>query len=151
VIPCYVILSTYLHHFSVLDPRISYQGLLADCGDDISLKSHLELAKERLTARYREQYMPQAPTTAPQPSAAPKPSSSSPQKVNFTARYKQRSRTDINELEEFWKLPQEDFENCDPVQWWAGRRAQFPGLSRHARDIFSIPGRFLVAFSNVRS
>ena len=143
---CYVILSSYFHLISVLDPRISYQGLLADCGDDISLKSHIELAKEHLTTCYQEQYMPQAPTTAPQP-LAPKPSSRSPQKVNFTARYKQRSRTDIDELEEFWKLPQEDFENCDPVQWWASRRAQFPGLSRYARDIFSIPGRCLVAFA----
>lgn len=128
--------------FSVLDPRISYQGLLADCGDDISLKSHLELAKERLKNRYREQYMPQVRATLLQPTA-PQLSSGSPQKVNFTARYKQRSRTDVDELEEFWKLPQEDFENCDPIQWWAGRRAQFPGLSRYARDIFSIPGEFL--------
>jgi len=123
--------------FSVLDPRISYHGLLVDCGDDASLKSHLELAKERLAARYREHYMPRAPAAAPQ-SSVPQPSS--PQKVNFTARYKQKSRSDIDELEEFWKLPQEDFENCDPVQWWAGRRAQFPGLSRYARDIFCIPG-----------
>jgi hypothetical protein len=123
---------------SVLDPRISYQGLLADCGDDLSLKSHLKLVKERLKARYREQYMPKAPTTAPQQS------SSSPQKVNFTAWYKQWSRTDIDELEEFWKLPQEDFENCDPVQWWAGRQAQFSGLSWFARDIFTIPGQFAV-------
>ena len=34
-----------LDHLLVLDPHILYQGLLADCGDDISLKSHLELAK----------------------------------------------------------------------------------------------------------
>ncbi|KIM78646.1 hypothetical protein PILCRDRAFT_55234, partial [Piloderma croceum F 1598] len=86
--------SPYYIWSSLLDPRISYQGLLADCGDDISLKSHLELAKECLTAH-------------------------------------------INELEEFWKLPQEDFENCDPVQWWAGRRAQFPSLSRQCNPIGS--------------
>jgi hypothetical protein len=58
---------------------------------------------------------------------------------------------DVDELEEFWKLPQEDFKNCDPIQWWAGRRAQFPNLSQYARDIFSIPGRFFAAFSNVCS
>lgn len=28
----------------------------------------------------------------------------------------------------------------DPIHWWAGRRAQFPNLSRLARDILSIPG-----------
>ena len=49
MIPWYVILSTYLHHFSVLDPRISYQGLLANCGDDISLKSALQLVIESNT------------------------------------------------------------------------------------------------------
>ena len=27
----------------VLDPRIFYSGLLAECGDDFSIKSHLEL------------------------------------------------------------------------------------------------------------
>ena len=37
---------------SVLDPHISYQGLLVDCGDDQSLKSHLELAQEHLKACY---------------------------------------------------------------------------------------------------
>jgi hypothetical protein len=104
---------------SVLDPHILYQGLLADCSDDVSLKSHLKLAKEHLNAHYHEQYMPETPTTAPQPSA-PQLSSHLPQKVNFTAQYKQRSCTEINDLEEFWKLPQEDFENCDTVQWWAG-------------------------------
>ena len=67
----------------------------------------------------------------------------SPQKVNFTARYKQRARLDIDELEEFFKLPPEDFDNCDPVQWWAGRRTQFPNLSRFARDVLSIPGNSL--------
>jgi hypothetical protein len=37
---------------------------------------------------------------------------------------------DIDELEEFFKLLPEDFDNCDPIQWWAGRRTQFPNLSR---------------------
>jgi hypothetical protein len=51
---------------------------------------------------------------------------------------------DIDELEEFFKLPLEDFKNCDPIQWWAGRRTQFPNLSRFARDILSIPGMSFV-------
>ena len=48
----------------------------------------------------------------------------------------------MNELEEFFSLPQEDFETCDPLQWWARRRSQFPNLSHFARDILSIPGMF---------
>jgi hypothetical protein len=35
-------------------------------------------------------------------------------------------------------------QHIDPIQWWAGRRAQFPNLSRLARDILSIPGVFLL-------
>jgi hypothetical protein len=48
----------------------------------------------------------------------------------------------VDELTEFWNMPQEDFETCTPVQWWHQRRAQFPNLYRLARDIFSIPGIF---------
>ena len=64
----------------------------------------------------------------------------SPQK-NFMARF-QRKRGPVDELSEFWNLSQEDFENCDPVQWWYGRRAQFPNLYRLAHDILSIPGMY---------
>ena len=39
-----------------LDPRISYSGLLADCGGDLS-KSHLEIVKDQLSQRYRKQYI----------------------------------------------------------------------------------------------
>ena len=91
--------------------------------------------------------MPKALTTAPQPSA-PQPPSGSPQKVNFTAQYKQWSRTNIDELEEFRKLPQEDFENCDPVQWWASRQAQFGSLSQFACDIFTVPGELAIVLSS---
>ena len=62
-------------------------------------------------------------------------SSGSPQK-NFTAGF-QRKRTSPDELLEFWSLPQEDFETIDPLQWWLGRRAQFPWLYCLARDNFS--------------
>jgi len=63
---------------------------------------------------------------------------SSPQK-NYTVRYCQK-RAAVDELTEFWNMPQEDFETCNPIQWWHQRRAQFPNLCRLARDIFSIPG-----------
>ena len=127
----------------VLDPQISYSGLLADCGDDLSIKSHLELVKGQLVQHYREQYLHDAPPpTQQRPVFGPSMSSTSPQKFNFTARYRQRPRATVNELEEFFSLPQEDFETCDPLQWWAGHRSQFPNLSRFARDILSIPGMF---------
>jgi hypothetical protein len=68
----------------------------------------------------------------------------SPSKVNFTARYKKRMNLSVDEFEEYLKLPQEDFDLCDPIQWWAGHRAQFPNLSRLAHDILSIPGEYLL-------
>lgn len=125
----------------MLDPRISYQGLITDCGDDVSAKADIDYAKGRLEARYLRDYhrTPRPlPTTTSQPSATQ--SNTSPQKVNFTSRYKQRAPPTRNEVEEFFKLPQEDFETCDPLKWWAGRAAQFPDLSKYARDLFGAPG-----------
>ncbi|KIL54206.1 hypothetical protein M378DRAFT_92970 [Amanita muscaria Koide BX008] len=67
------------------------------------------------------------------------PRSGSPQK-NFTSRFQWKARVAVNELNEFFKLPQEDFETCNPIHWWMGRRAQFPNLFWLARDILCIPG-----------
>jgi len=67
------------------------------------------------------------------------PTLGSPQKC-FTARYRRRENVTVNELEEYFKLLPEDFEKCDPIKWWVGRRAQFPNLFRLARDILCIPG-----------
>ena len=108
---------------TVLDPRISYQGLLPDCEDNIPLKKYLDLSREDLHAFYRKHYTNTAPSrtssaSAPQPSVV----NSSPQKFNFTARYN-KIRTVVDELEEYFKLAQGSFEHCDPIRWWAGRRA----------------------------
>ena len=61
-------------------------------------------------------------------------STRSPQKVDFTSRYNKHIRLNIDEIEEFFKLPPEGFA-VDPIQWWAGHRAQFPNLSCLARDV----------------
>ena len=70
----------------------------------------------------------------------------SPSKVNFTLRYKKKDTSLRDELEEYFKLPREDFDLCKPLKWWVGRRAQFPNLFCLARDIFSIPGMFVFCF-----
>jgi len=67
----------------------------------------------------------------------------SPQKVDFTSRYNKRMHLNLDEIGKFFKLLPEIFA-VDPIQWWAGCRAQFPNLSRLARDILSIPGVFLL-------
>ena len=49
----------------------------------------------------------------------------------------------VNELDEFYKLPQENFDSCKPLEWWLGRRSQFPNLYHLTHDLFSIPGMFI--------
>jgi hypothetical protein len=130
--------------FPVLDPRISYEGLMSDCCDDVTMQNRVERAKDQLHQYYLDNYAKkESPGPATQP-AVIKTSSGSPQKVDFTARYKKRPSAMMkDELEEFYKLPQEDFNTCDPIQWWAGHRSQFPYLSHLARDILAIPGMFI--------
>jgi len=70
-------------------------------------------------------------------------SDESPSKVNFTLRYKKKDTLLRDELEEYFKLPHEDFDLCKPLEWWVGQQAQFPNLFCLARDIFSIPGMFV--------
>ena len=121
---------------------------------DFALLDQLETAKLDLRSHFNAKYT--SPHDTPRSILSSTPSSSmlsvtsdssrslsnslgSPQK-NFMARFQCR-RAPADELSEFWNLPQEDFE-CDPVQWWYGRRAQFPNLYRLARDILSIPGMY---------
>ena len=136
----------------VLDPRISYTALKDEFNDDPALTADLEASKSKLESYFKDNYMPRRPiplsaTTSTlsicsdsSAATSSRTTSKSPQK-NFTARFNQRKRTPSDELMEFWRLPQEDFDACDPLQWWHGRRSQFPNLSRLARDIFTIPGR----------
>lgn len=129
----------------VLDPRISYSGLLADCGDDLDAHAHLEVTKEHLHAHFRAKYDKVLAAPAA-PVASTSAMNKSPQKVDFTSRYRNLPQAFTDEVQEYFKLPRENFDTCDPLQWWAGRRSQFPNLSRFARDILSIPGEFTTDF-----
>jgi hypothetical protein len=107
------------------------------------LRTHLEESKAKLEAHYRAHYAKPISTPVSAQSSTSSMSVHSPQKVDFTSRYNKRMRLNIDEIGEFFKLLPESFA-VDPIQWWAGRRAQFPNLSRLARDILSIPGVFLL-------
>lgn len=61
--------------------------------------------------------------------------------MKFTSRYQVKERDNLDQFVEFLKLPQENFDTCDPIKWWAGRESLFPDLFRLARDIFTIPGK----------
>ena len=105
------------------------------------MQRHVEHAKDQLHQFYLDNYA-KMPTPLPAIQPVVTETSGSPQKVNFTAWYKKHPSTLKDKLEEFYKLPQEDFNTCDPIQWWSGRRSQFPNLSRLARDILAMPGEF---------
>ena len=82
------------------------------------------------------------PTTLRMSAVSSRNSSSlgSPEKVNFTSHYQLKDRVDVDELEEYFKQPREDFDSCKPLKWWLGRRSQFPNTYRLVCDVFSIPG-----------
>jgi len=124
----------------VLDPCISYEGLKIDYGDDLTLSSHLEASKIALFKYFDEHYAT-LPSPTPLPPSVPVQASmdGSPQK-SFTAQYRRKDKYPINELDKYFKLPAEDFDTCDPIRWWVGRRSQFPRLFQLARDILCIPG-----------
>ena len=98
---------------------MSYSALKDEFENDTDLSSHLEISKDDLHKYYLNPYAPSPPSSQPSISATSK---ASPQK-NFIARFNRKPRTSIDELLEFWSLPQEDFENCNPLHWWYGRRS----------------------------
>ena len=140
------------HHslFAVLDPCIFYKAMKDKFKNDSDLITHLETAKADLRAYLKANYpSPQASVENPHQSLSVTTSLSSissipsslslgsPQK-NFTARF-QCKCTPTDELTEYWNLPQEDFDTCNPLQWWHGHHAQFRQLYCLVCDIFSIP------------
>lgn len=128
----------------VLDPRIGYKGVVADYEDDPTLKVYLEKCKQDLETHFNEEYKHQTSVPSREGSSASILSTNSTAKYDFTSRYKQRERPPIDELQEFWKLEPEDFDTCDPIDWWFNHRLQFPHLYQLALDVLSIPGQFLV-------
>jgi hypothetical protein len=95
-----------------------YEGLKNESEGNDSMLEHLEASRAKLEKHYHTHY-----TNSTPPCLAPSPTMaistpSSPQKVDFTLRY--RKSASLNELEEYFKLPQEDFLTCDSVKWWAG-------------------------------
>ena len=107
----------------VLDPQISYEGLKADHADNFMLLDHLEQLKANFSDYFDKHYV--ISTNMPMSSSAPSASlttplvEGSPQK-SFTAQYCRKEKSSTNELEEYFKLPAEDFDTCNPIHWWVG-------------------------------
>ncbi|KAG6804804.1 hypothetical protein H0H92_002299, partial [Tricholoma furcatifolium] len=122
-----------------LDPRIMYEGLKEEYSNDIGLLGYLEDAKRKLTDYYQLYYANFENQARSHTNTAGLSSQASSARFSFTSRYQKKTRQVVNELEDFFKLSSEPFEECDPLKWWLNRQSQYPNLYRLARDILAIP------------
>ena len=134
-------------HLLVLDPCISYEGMKLDYAHDPILSEYLKSSKKDLHEYYETHYAnkhnppSQISTTQAFSSSSLAAPLHLPQK-NFTACFHWKTTTTLNELDEFFKLPPEDFETCNLIHWWMGWWVQFPNLFWFAWDLLSIPGAY---------
>ena len=112
---------------TVLDLQISYEGMKIDYANDLMLAEHLEQSKSNLFDYFHENLnyayvvISTLPSVnSPSPSVQPEPIVGSPQK-SFMAQYYRNEQPSVNELEEYLKLPDEDFDVCNPIHWWMGQ------------------------------
>jgi hypothetical protein len=121
----------------VLDPRIKFSGAIKAVADDYDLHRDVQRSKHDFDSHFLAHYSDYPPARS---SRSPGPTQAGAFFALF-ADDDEESSAPERELEQFFELKIESFKTCpDPVQWWAGRRSQFPCLSRMARDIFAIPG-----------
>ncbi|KAJ7090139.1 hypothetical protein C8R44DRAFT_892053 [Mycena epipterygia] len=112
--------SRYYSRATLLDPRLSYEGLQKDYTDEPDLLEDLTTSKADLQLHYNLYY---ATSDNSSPSAMPKESLPpvSPMKFDIFARYGSQTWADatLNELEEYFRLTNipEPFEGTDPLRW----------------------------------
>jgi hypothetical protein len=94
--------------------------------------------RRQLITHYELYYAPVGSSTPLEPVVPARTSNGSPIR-DFMARFKTATRSPCEELEEYFKLPPQDF-SCNPLHWWRAHSVQFPNLSRLACDILSILG-----------
>ncbi len=105
---------------SVLDSHISYEGMLEDYTSDLDLLDYLREAKSLLETYYALRYansMPHSLDDNADTTGTSTTVDGSPFKVNFTLRHKKKDHLLHDELDEYFKLPHEDFNACNPLQW----------------------------------
>jgi hypothetical protein len=133
----------------VLDPRISYEGLRQDYASEPDLLSDLDTSKEALKDYFVANYCPVDSVETPDIPDDTMAPDSSPQKFDFTKRYRRHSPTSIHaELDDYFRVTSQAAPwEVDPLLWWSSRREQFPNLYRLARDILCVPGMFSISFT----
>ena len=95
----------------------------ADYADDLIFSDHLEQSRSDLVDYFNTNYsntipvpslLPPTPPVYVQSADSAPMACGSPQK-SFTARYHRKEKVSINELKEYFKLPAEDFDACNPI------------------------------------
>ncbi|KDR65524.1 hypothetical protein GALMADRAFT_148631 [Galerina marginata CBS 339.88] len=109
-----------------------------------SLVADLAGVKEKLNSFYQENYAnyihPSPLLSSQLASSVSSRSGGSPEKVSFTTRYRKKDRVVVDKLEEYLKVPREDFNSLQTLKWQLGRPSQFPNLYRLVCDVFPIYG-----------
>ena len=110
---------THFQIYLVLDPRITYEELKFDYADDADLAEGLKRSKVALYKRFNDCYVIPTNLDSSAVSSSPLPSTISPTQpplFNFTAHFQhQVQRPSLNELDEYLRLPPQDFHSCDPI------------------------------------
>jgi hypothetical protein len=108
---------------------------------------NIEKAKADLQDHYNENYANKSSTTQShnKPTMPASTCHQAPTFVNLTAWYEKKQQL-VNELEQYFELPKENYSACQPLKWWVGRQAQFPNLFCLVCNIFSIPSRLTHMF-----
>ncbi|KAG6906817.1 hypothetical protein DXG01_011809 [Tephrocybe rancida] len=119
---------------ALLDPHIMYHSLKEEYADNDDLLMYLKTAKQKLCEYYRDHYASHLSTPSQIPSTLPST------KFSFTECFQNKSRQVLDELDDYFKQVPEPFDDCRPLQWGLGRRAQYPNLYQLMRDILAIPG-----------
>lgn len=130
----------------VLDPRKA--ELEADYADDADLAESLEKSKSALYEPFSKYYAVSKPvggSSQLNPTSMNLPlasrSTSTIPVFDFTSRFRRtQQQSSLNKLDEYLRLAPQDFNSCNPTQWWFSQRRRFPGLYLFARDVLAIPG-----------
>jgi hypothetical protein len=112
-----------LTHTLVLNPRISYEGIRDDYSKTPDLLQYLEKSMTNLCKHFTLKCA-SARSTGTQRAFTERPHASSSiedlSMVSFISRYKRGDNSDRDELAEYFKLLREDWDSCNPLQWWVG-------------------------------
>lgn len=127
----------------MLDPRISFAGLLNDCEDDATTLEHVHTCKKRLEEHFLAHYATCTPSSATPPTSHS--TSDTLTDADLFAHYDSGTNTltPARELVGYFSLNPAEARalQLQPSHWWKLNQYRFPCLSKLARDVFSIPGK----------